>query len=232
MKRFLNLVLCATLAMGLASSCSSEDPDYHTIGISSTTVKTIPVRYYADQLTDTLLILSTDTWQANTNASWMTFAKTNSAKCSGEVTYSYGAQFTFKETVKLQANQGADFRETDVNVSANGKTIVLKVSQSNRLNVTDPMVTPEGGNPMDVGRFVKTVDKNATATTIGFRVFNSAELTTTADWITLSQTEFAADTHTTNLTMQPNTTGTTREGVVSLKSSTGVVTDIIIRQKG
>lgn len=220
------------LVVGFTTSCDSDDPDYHTIGIRSLSVKTIPVTYYADQISDTLQITSTDSWQANTNTPWITFSKTKGAQVSEDVKYSFGTEFAFKEGINLQPNLTNNVRYAGITVKANGRSVVLNLAQNYYLNVTDPAMTPTGLITSDTEDFVKTLDASATATTIAFHVYRAATLETTTDWITLSQTEFPAGIYTTNISLQPNTTGAKRDGIISLKSSTGVVTKIVIRQKG
>ncbi len=211
------------------SSCDDDDPDYHVVGVTSTTVTTSPVMYYADQQSDSLKITTTDSWTADTDCDWITFRQTGSSTHSGTAEYSYGNVYTFTEAITILPNTTGETRYTTVKVSANDRTIGLYLTQADYLNITNPAKSATGLLSSD-GDFVKSVEGSDTETPIGFYLYATATLQTSTSWITVPGDTYGLGSNTATLTLQSNTTGSERTGTVTVVSSSGPTTNITIKQ--
>lgn len=227
MKHFFYSAVIALMAVALTTACNSGgDTEYHALRVNSQASNNLPVIYYADQQADSLEIVSTDSWKSNTACEWIKFKKTMLPSFSQIVNYVYGNEVMSTEAIIIEPNTTGKNRNTIIQFDANNRTVGLAVSQMGHINIIDPMLsqTPDQG-------FIKTIDAKATSTTTTFNTYAPARLQTTTEWISVPDEQFETGRHTATITIQPNTTGIERTAIVTLVSTTGAKTDIIIMQQ-
>lgn len=231
MKKRLAIALAALpCLLALMAGCSNDDPDVHTLNIRAVSSDSNPIAYYADQTADSIEVVSTDTWQANTNCDWIKFRQSSSATIGYTIKYVYGQALSQKERVVIAANTTGEDRTTTVTVDANNKKVGLVVKQFGHLNVT----TPAKSQTVNTSQFIMRLKAAATTAKVAFRIYANAQLTTADSWITVPDDVFEASSkgaeHETTISLAANTTGAERTGKITLKSTTGATTDIKVVQ--
>lgn len=224
---FLALTLCASVFL---AGCSKDDPDMHTLNIRAVSSDSNPIGYYADQTSDSVEVVSTDSWNANTNCDWIKFRQTALSTVGYKFAYVYGQALSKKERIVLDANTTGEDRMTTINVEANGKKVGLVVKQLGHLNVTEPAKSQTVNTPL----FVMRLNGGAASAKVAFTVYDRTRITTEDTWITVSGDVFEGTckgvAFETSVSLASNTTGVERTGKVTLVSATGAKTDIEVVQ--
>ncbi len=214
----------------LLASCSNDDNEFHTLNIRAVSSDSNPIGYYADQTNDSLEVVSSDSWQANTNCDWIKFNTSSLSTINYNITYVYGQALRRKERITLSANTTGADRETSISVEANKKTVRLIVKQLGYLNVTQPAKS----QAVNTSPFLVRLNSSDVSTKIAFTVYAATSITTTNSWITVPNETYVGTkdgvAFEANISLTPNTTGTSRTGKVTLVSTTGASTDIEIIQ--
>lgn len=230
MKHLLSILALATGVTFFTTSCDSDDPEYHTLRIGVQATTDYPVVYYADQTADSLVLFSTDSWKADTKCDWIKFKETSTSKASGLLNYKYGVEYRNTRALTISINTTGEDRNTTVLVEANKHTAGMQIYQRGHLNITDPLKS--AGLTTEEYDFYKKLGAGDPTTTIAFTLYSgTATITTQDSWIGVSNETFEKGNNETTLTLQVNQTGTKRTGKVTIKSTTGVNSDIYIIQE-
>lgn len=237
MNRLFTLLSAAALAGAALTSCSTDDDGYHYLSISSNSV------VYADQTSDTVTVISSDSWDVSSEASWLKpefehFRLTSTSEAN--------------QLLPLEAEPnttGTTVRGTYVKVKANGKTLNKSKVQVYWMRVVRPEAVYSGethnagawtlsDNIAALKATFTLADSAATTRdSVQFYLYDSqATLTTDASWITLDQETFTrekgtpARRQTARFSLEPNTTGAPRKATLYLRSQNGVTTPIALTQ--
>lgn len=209
-KIFLTLLPC--LALGLAS-CGDSSYEVHNTYFYP--LQSSGIRVYADQQTDTIHLISLDSWTAQSSVSWMTVSPT-SATASGTAFTDTRMTLTFEDNATGSIRYGA------INVESYS-TLGMPVFQYSWLNITRPAAvyyTTED----DVNRkasFPMSIAAAAADTTLIFTVYqDGATLASDADWAVPGTTTFEAGTHTVPLSVAANAADSSRTATLTLTSGT------------
>ena len=230
MKKFFTLsAIFATVA--LMSGCNDEEDSFHAIYINSdiTTGNILPI--YADQSGDTLRVQTTDSFEANADGGWVTFAETNSATISKAVNYAYGNVVTFKLGVKFSPNTSDATRYSNVIFKANGREAGVGYVQAHFHDILNPKGTYTDKITHKDIVFGKSVESTTMLDSIAFTLYDKATLSSDADWLTVRESSFEAGTHTVYLDIKPNDAITERTARLTLLSDNGAKSTIHITQK-
>ena len=185
MKKIVSILAVLMGAFAFFASCS-DDPDSHTIGVRSVTSNSNLVSYYADQAHDSVNVVSTDSWVANTNCDWIKFKQTASQTINYRINYVYGTALTKSECIVINPNTTGQDRTTAITVEANNRTVSLQVKQLGHLNITKPAKNMTGGTDL----FAMKLQRGAGAVKIAFTVYHDATLTTETSWLHVSDNVF------------------------------------------
>ena len=139
MKKIVSILAVLMGTFAFFASCS-DDPDSHTIGVRSVTSNSNLVSYYADQTHDSVNVVSTDSWVANTNCDWINFKQTARPTINYHINYVYGQALTKSECIVINPNTTGQDRTTAIIVEANNRTVALQVKQ---LGYNDAILTTE-----------------------------------------------------------------------------------------
>ena len=229
MKKIVSILALLMGAFAFFASCS-DDPDSHTIGVRSVTSNSNLVSYYADQTHDSVNVVSTDSWVANTNCDWINFKQTARPTINYHINYVYGQALTKSECIVINPNTTGQDRTTAITVEANNRTVALQVKQLGNLNITKPARNMTGGTDL----FVTKLQRGAGAVKIAFTVYNDAILTTENSWLHVLDNDFAGtrfgQQFEATINYDANATGAERRGAVKLVSVTGATTEIAVVQ--
>lgn len=228
-----NLLLAAVAVLGLAS-CNEGSNEYHSTYFYPLTANGIET--YADQQQDSIRVMSYDTWTLNNTSDWLTVKIGNSQTNQIKVEIPAGYFNLSRLDLFMQPNTSGTVRTADLQVvSSYGKIgmVYTSVTQYPFLNITTPLVKKdaEGNYSFSLDLPQKTNKENATSF-ITFTVYTEdAQLTSSADWLTLDKTQGFTKSvkEKVTLTAQPNTTGAARSAQLSLTSG-GVTSVITVNQ--
>lgn len=230
------LILCA-IAFS-AAACSESTSEFHYFHVESP--KTL---IYADQSTDTLIIQSTDSWEATTEADWIT-PKTFDFQITPD------ASMLQKRVMYITPNKSGKINSSYFTIKCDGRTHRRTCIQASWMNVVSPgpkYYSPDGDieNPNELTDFtgvgVRYEMVKAPDETTGEIIFNlydkKATISTGDSWITLAQTSAE---HTQGslsqqfkieFTLEENQTGADRTGTITITTQNGVTQTISIIQK-
>lgn len=230
MKHLLGILALAIGVTFFTASCDSDNPDYHALRIEVQSTTDYPVVYYADQTADSLVLFSTDSWKADTKCDWIKFKETSTSYASGLLNYKYGVEYRNTRALAISVNTTGEDRSTIVSIEANKHSIGMQVYQRGHLNITNPIKS--AGLITDEHDFQKRLGAGDPTATIAFTLYQgTATISTQDSWIDVSSETFEKGDNETILTLQVNKTGTKRTGKVTIKSTTGVNSDIYIIQE-
>lgn len=229
-KHFFALAMVLSV-VAFMTGCSNDDPDYHTVRVDVESTDAYPVVYWADMSSDSLIINSTDTWEANTNCDWIRFRETASPTKTKRLTYIYGKIYLCKECIVLNPNTTGADRRTSLQVTANNKQISMQIIQHPYHNITVPAKNLTGtGDAFAIKLKANEINGN-----LKFTIYRNASITTEDTWITVPEGVYVGNKEGAefkdNITVQPNTTGQERRGKITLKSDNGAATDIVVVQE-
>lgn len=222
MKKPLALLLpCAAL---LLSACNDSSYESHQTYFSPQ--YPMGMRWYADQQSDTLHVLSLDAWTAHTTADWLTVTPT-----SGTPSANMGLDV--KMSIAATVNNTDEVRGASIVVDSYDQ-VAMPVYQYPWLNISRPAAVAVGADTsLSKDSYVKFImDLRATAvdTTIIFTVYQDrATLTSSADWVVPDTTGFDAGTHIVPISIAANHSGNERSALLTLTSA-GVSTHITLNQ--
>ena len=222
-----------------AAACSESTSEFHYFHVESP--KTL---IYADQNTDTLIIQSTDSWEATTEADWIT-PKTFDFQITPD------ASMLQKRVMYITPNKSGKINSSYFTIKCDGRTHRRTCIQASWMNVVSPgpkYYGPDGDieNPNELTDFtgvgVRYEMVKAPDETTGEIIFNlydkkKATISTGESWITLAQTSAE---HTQGslsqqfkieLTLEENQTGADRTGTITITTQNGVTQTISIIQK-
>ena len=229
MKKIFSLTAAVACAV-LLSGCNDKDSDYHSFGLTSSISNEGIVMVYSDQPGDVLTVQSTDSWKANTGCDWLMFTESGSSTAERHIDYAYGSAETAMLPLTFAANNTGSVRVAAIRFTANGREAGIQYVQLYFMNVTDPAPSYTDASRFAGATFTKEVEASATSATIAFTLQSAATLASDQNWLTLSETSFAAGEHEVTLTLDPNTTGADRFANLTLLSSTGAKTMITVKQ--
>ena len=221
-----------------AAACSESTSEFHYFHVESP--KTL---IYADQSTDTLIIQSTDSWEATTEADWIT-PKTFDFQITPD------ASMLQKRVMYITPNKSGKINSSYFTIKCDGRTHRRTCIQASWMNVVSPgpkYYGPDGDieNPNELTDFtgvgVRYEMVKAPDETTGEIIFNlydkKATISTGDSWITLAQTS-AEHTQASlsqqfkiEFTLEENQTGADRTGTITITTQNGVTQTISIIQK-
>ena len=220
----------------LFTACDDGDDSFHYLSIPTKSV------IYADQTTDTLNIISSDSWTASQSSNWlsMEYNKYDNKSAGGA---------SKMVPLTLLPNTTDQVRGTYIKVTSNKKSLSRSKIQVYWMNIIRPRATYTGethnpgnwtmsDNITDLkASFSLTDSASVDRDSILFYLYDkSATLQSNVDWITIENSEFtrpegdAVRLKKAYYRLNRNTTNTNRTAVLTLKSSNGVSTPITITQ--
>ena len=220
----------------LCTACYDGDDSFHYLSIPTKSV------VYADQTTDTLNIISSDSWTASQKANWlsMEYDKYENKSASGA---------SKMVPLILQPNTTGQVRGTYIKVTSNKKSLSRSKVQVYWMNIIRPQAQYTGethnagawtmsDNISELkASFNHTDSISVERDSIMFFLYDkSATVQSDADWITLENTEFtrpAGDIvrlKKAYYKLSRNTTNANRTATLTITSSNGVSTPITITQ--
>lgn len=232
MKKLSFIALILMGAVSLLSSCSDNEDSYHALSITSESTASDYALIYADQQSDELKVLSTDSWTATSYAAWTAFGANGQYVLTQSATYKFGNDSTYSTRIIFTPNTTDSTRIGVIRVVSNKHTVGLPIYQTSYLNITS--ITPVFTDPSthNGAQFSLTTLPEDTSTSISFRIFQPATLSSSQSWVTIPVTQFLQGKNTAEITLEPNTTGQSRTAIISITSECGVKTDITLTQKG
>ena len=202
-KLIASLLPCAALAL---ASCGDSNYELHQTFFSP--LKINGMDFFADQQSDTIHLLSLDSWTLASTASWMRVTPTS-------MTIPQYKSADTRLDITTDVNNTGSTRIAYINVTSNVSPS-MPVIQRGWLNITQPMP------------FYTNTDK--VLTTIIFKVYqDGATLSSSAEWITPDSTSFSKGLHKIKVSYTGNNTNAKRNATLTLTSA-GVSTDIIVSQ--
>ena len=217
------------------ASCNEATNEYHStsfypLGNSKT--------LYADQTTDSIRVLSYDSWTLTNTDTWYDVTENSSQTNNISVTIPAGYAYSTRLDIHTQPNTtGAQRTGTLTVVSSYDKigTVAMPLVQYPYLNISYPAAyyaTTTATTPTFSLNLTQKDSNTEATSSITFTVYASdATLTSNADWLTPETTTgFTASVkQKVNITAKPNTTGTARVATLTLTSN-GVSTNITVNQ--
>lgn len=234
-KKLLPLLSIATL-LGLGA-CDTDSNEYHTTYFYPQSYAGTVV--YADQMIDSVKVVSTDKWTLNNSEAWLTVKSgTQTNNISINVPDMY--VLTTRLDLSFTPNTTGQLRSTHLLVTSSfGKigSISRSVSQRPYLNILRPDVTVSTEGEQKVYSFNLSIAGNGKTTNgtdpqIEFIIYDAnATLSSGVEWITPEKTQdfVAGEKQAVKLTISANKTEAVRKGTLTLTSN-GVATPIAITQ--
>lgn len=218
-KLIASLLPCAVLAL---ASCGDSNYELHQTFFSP--LKINGMDFFADQQSDTIHLLSLDSWTLASTASWMRVTPTS-------MTIPQYKSADTRLDITTDINNTGSTRIAYINVTS-AVSPSMPVIQRGWLNITQPM--PFYTNTDKVlttqATFPLMLKAAANDTTIIFKVYqDGATLSSSAKWITPDSTSFSKGLHKIKVSYTGNNTNAKRNATLTLTSA-GVSTDIIVSQ--
>ena len=218
-KIFASLIPCAALAL---ASCGDSNYEVHQTFFSP--LKNGGMEFFADQQSDTIHLLSLDSWTLASTASWMSVTPT-----SKNIPQYQSADTRLDITTEV--NTTGATRIAYINVTANVSPS-MPVIQRPWLNIKQPTAfyTDTDKESTKKATFPLMLKAAANDTTLIFKVYqDGATLSSSADWVTPDSTTFKSGLHKVKVSFTANSTNAKRNATLTLTSA-GVSTDIIVSQ--
>lgn len=234
----LKTILAAATAVLALTACTESDNEYYTTYFYPTTTNGIET--YADQTSDTTIVVSTDTWTLTNACDWC------KVTCNGQsspitVTVPEGYMLGTKLDFTLQPNTTGAVRTNLLQViSSYSKigTVATYIVQYPYINVNIPAPQASTSNNTTTYSFTLTVPASGTLAdnskpSVSFTVYSNDATLTSSDesWLKPARTNgFLANTRQkVELDLTKNETGEQRTGTLTLTSN-GVSTNITVKQ--
>ncbi len=224
-KTLLSLLPCAAL---LFASCGDSEYEVHETYFYPQ--KPNGIRVYADQQQDTIRLYSIDAWTlTSTTPEWLTVTPTSSIAING----SAGST---RLNLDMEKNATGQPRWGYIRVQAYDQ-IAMPVIQYSWLNVRQPdpqyyTVSEDLNNNIEDTRVRFDIQLKAQPvdTAIVFTVYqNDATLASSAEWVTISGTQFTTGQHRVKVFIAENE-GTDKRNATLTLTSGGISTPINIEQ--
>lgn len=229
MKKIAPLAICG-IAL-LAAACSESSYEVHQTYFYPQ--QPYGMKLYADQPSDTIRLISMDSWTISPQADWISVSPS-----SMDVPANDGSNTRL--TVSVEPNTTGKNRRGQFHVSSYDN-IGMTVNQYSWLNIIRPSASiSQGSQPADINSdfenstatFSMNIPATVTDTTVIFRVYrDNATLTSDAEWFKPAETTFSAGRHEVDITVQPNGTTASRTATLILTSA-GISTPIAVKQAG
>lgn len=223
------LTLCSAIAF---VACDKAGNEYHGTTIATRDGSGL-VQMYADQTTDSIFVLSYDSWTASpeylSGGEWCQFSD---LKCNVPAGY-YVTQTVIIETTP---NTTGVSRGTAYKIRSEWPElgeVALYVYQYGWLNITVPLPTFSSQDIKEAKPvFAHELSAAATKAPLAFYVFGDATIESDAEWLTIPQSVKMVEpgSHGVELVVTPNNTNNAREAHVTLTSN-GVSNVITYTQK-
>lgn len=233
----LQKLLVAAAAALAAAACSDSEYEYHFINILSP-----EQAVYADQSADSLVIVCSDSWEASTEAEWIS-PKTFSHELTPD------NQIRQASPLVITPNTTGKMKSGYFTIRSDGREQRRTCLQAGWVNIISPdPVYREGdnviGNPFEArdpnnvtAAFEIMKGADAAAGEIVLRLFDAeASVTTQDSWISLADTALtraggsAALPDTLAFAIKANDTGAERAGTILISTRNGVRTPVVVRQ--
>jgi len=231
-------IIAATVAACALTACSESDNEYYTTYFYPTTASGIET--YADQTSDTTLVVSTDSWTLTNTCDWC------KVTCDGKsspisVTVPEGYMLATKLNLSLLPNTTGATRTNILQVTSSYEkigTISTYVVQYPYLNVASPLPQLVTKDNTTTYSFTMTVPASGTLSdnskpSIVFTVYSTDATLTSSDetWLKPAQTSGfkASAQQKVELEITKNETGAARTGTLTLTSN-GVSSQITVKQ--
>lgn len=241
MKKLIFTLLALVVATATLQSCLNSEDESH--GISVVTRNGLGfVEMYADQVTDTAMVFSYDSWQATVLQDVLSETPSPTAPVWYSVTpttETVPAGYLSSKSVAIlsQPNNTGKNRVGGIKFStsyANNGTIGLTVRQYAWLNITTPAPVLSS-NDIRTATATFAVDLLPTARETLFEctVYGQASLTSNADWLTVpaASATMRPGYNRVVLALEPNESAEARTAVVTLLSN-GVRSVVTVKQLG
>lgn len=218
-----NLHLLVTSALLLLTACTESNYEMHQTYFYPQHPG--GMNFFADQLSDTVHIVSFDSWTARSATSWISVSPE-----SEEVPAGYIGDTRL--TIKTEANTTGKNRSGFFEVKSYSN-IGMAVNQSHWLNIEHPRPIYNAAVDFSdkVASFKMDVFAHTADTTITFTVYqNAATLVSDADWFVPKAGSFEKGKHEVSITVTPNTSNQERTAKLTLTSG-GISTPIQIIQQ-
>ena len=218
----LKSILCAAIAAITLASCGESTSEQHTTAFLPVNGRGIET--YADQTTDSIRVISTDTWTLTNNTDWMdvkvtALNQTNNMNVAIQPGYFVSTRLDFE----IQPNTTGRTRSALLQVNSSFAkigTVTNQLVQYPFLNISTPAPrTSDNGVTFNLD-FIATT--NEASTNIVFTVHSAdATLTSSADWLTVSQANGFTPhaTQRVTVTAARNATGAARTATLTLTSA-------------
>lgn len=226
MKKLFYCALSAVFALGMMTSCDKAENEIDVLGIYP-----IQSQYhviYADQTLDSVAIESSKTWKGTLSDNWIQ-AKNNDLQGTvknGDIDY----RMVYLNFTPIS---GDSSRVGYLSVTDYENIVYHHFMQVSWLNIISPSVEFDTPYVYKNAKFRLVLAKNLTSAILKFTTYApSAQLTTEADWFTLSETEFGPGEHEVEMTFDANTTAAQRTANIVLSTSNGFSNTIEVYNKG
>ncbi len=184
------------------------------------------MKVYADQQSDTIRLLSLDSWTlASSTPEWLTVTP-------NECTINAGSSANTLLTLTMEKNMTGQSRRGSIDVRS-WDNISMPVVQVSWLNISQPSSETDNFNDLTKkASFEMSLEALAQDTAVVFTVYqDEATLTCQSDWVEVETENFAAGKHRAKISVYANPTKDGRSTNLVLTSG-GISTDIAITQKG
>ena len=182
------------------------------------------MNFYADQESDTIHLISLDSWTARSATSWLKVSPESETIPTG---YIGGTRLT----ISAEKNTTGENRTGWIEVKSYSN-LGMVINQSHWLNISLPRPIYNMATDFSTKKatFKMNLFPHTSDTTIVFKVYqNDATLSSNAEWLVPQTDKFEKGEHKVSLNITPNTDNTERNATLTLTSG-GISTPISIVQ--
>lgn len=231
MKRFIPLLALLALPLGFVACDEEENLGHHQVALLPLSPQGRVL--FADQITDTLYVYSTESWKleakSHEGAPWFTPDRSSLTVPPQQVITQAVALNTTPNTTGKVRRGYVQLYPSHPKLQG----LQMPVQQFPWLNIERPL--PRWVSPTEPPRFVQMAKAKDSESTIGFRLYttelNTVSLTSQADWCTVPTTQWQRGLNLVKLSLNPNLSKQPRTTQLTLTAA-GVSTTILLTQKG
>ena len=225
MKRFCFWGVLSALFL-LASCGDSAEERYDVLGIYPMLSGYHVI--YADQVLDSVSVVSSKSWTTNLSAQWILMEDRYST-----VTVPQYAIVQRTVLLNFTANTTGEVRYGEMTVDNKERKVERRFVQYPWLNIEVPAIAFTNWEKLENPTFALRAVKEATSARLLFTIYaDEAKLSCDADWVEADETNFTAGAQTVNLTFESNETGSERVAEFKLTTDNNVTTVIKFTQEG